>query len=92
MCPWIYPLDNTRILLNKKLIDEAADWYARLDSGVADLAKFEAWRDGDPQRAVAFARIVAAVTALDGVRELAHRRRSSKDAQGEGGDMDGNAE
>jgi transmembrane sensor len=49
----------------KELMDEAAEWYAALDAGVADVAAFERWRDADPQRAVAFARIVGAVGLVD---------------------------
>lgn len=53
----------------KRIIDEAAMWYAELDSGVADVREFEAWRDSDPQHAVAFAQIVGTVALLDKVKD-----------------------
>lgn len=37
----------------------AADWLVRLDTGSADPAAFEAWRDSDPRHAAAFAQIAA---------------------------------
>lgn len=49
----------------KELMDEAAEWYAALDAGVADIDAFERWRDADPRRAVAFARIIGAVGLVD---------------------------
>lgn len=47
-------------------MDEAALWKARLDSGSADAAAFERWRAADPAHAIAFARVSAAWSALDG--------------------------
>ena len=52
----------------EQLIDEAATWYARLDSGEAELADFEAWRAADSRRAVAFAQIVGTVNILDDIK------------------------
>ncbi|MFN3524153.1 MAG: FecR family protein [Phenylobacterium sp.] len=52
----------------KELIAQAADWLARLDSGSADPAAFEAWRAGDPRRAAAFAEVAGAWELLDDVR------------------------
>lgn len=46
-------------------MDEAAMWLARLDSGSADPADFEAWRSEDPRRAAAFAQIAGAARTLD---------------------------
>ncbi|WP_443749499.1 FecR/PupR family sigma factor regulator [Asticcacaulis solisilvae] len=53
----------------KRIIDEAATWYAELDSGVADVREFEVWRDSDPRHAVAFAQIVGTVSLLDKVKD-----------------------
>jgi len=61
----------------KRIIDEAAAWYAELDSGVADVREFEAWRDSDPQNAVAFAQIVGTVSLLDKVRDEQDGKRAS---------------
>jgi len=56
---------------SRRAIDDlAALWYARLDCGTADLGAFEAWRDADPQHAVAFVRVAAAASLLDQVREM----------------------
>lgn len=41
------------------LIAEASRWLAALDAGTAHADEFEAWRRGDPARAVAYARVVA---------------------------------
>jgi transmembrane sensor len=41
------------------LLADAARWFAALDAGTARLADFEAWREHDPARAVAYARILA---------------------------------
>jgi len=49
---------------------EAALWLARLDSGSADPAEFEAWRDADPRRSAAVARLVGVNAQLDRVRPL----------------------
>lgn len=49
----------------QQLMDEAADWLARLDSGAAKPADFEAWRNADPRRASAFVQIANAAQALD---------------------------
>jgi transmembrane sensor len=49
----------------KELMHEAAEWYAALDAGVADIDAFERWRDADPRHAVAFARIIGAVSLVD---------------------------
>lgn len=46
-------------------MDEAALWMARLDSGSADPAAFEAWRAADPAHAVAYARVAGAWSAFD---------------------------
>jgi transmembrane sensor len=58
-------LSAKNISSNERLIDQAALWYARLDSGEASLSEFEAWRDADPRHAVAFARVIASVAILD---------------------------
>jgi len=39
------------------LMETASLWQARLDSGTADTAEFEAWREADPRHAAAFARL-----------------------------------
>lgn len=41
------------------LISEASRWFAALDAGTANADDFEAWRRGNPARAVAYARVVA---------------------------------
>ena len=48
--------------------EEAALWHARLDSGSADQAEFEAWRDANPRHSAAFARISATAMAMDDLR------------------------
>lgn len=40
-----------------RLLEEAAEWRARLDSGEVSVEAFEHWRQADTQHAVAFARI-----------------------------------
>lgn len=47
-----------------RLLEDAALWLARLDSETVDLEAFQAWRDGDPRRALAFARVAGAWTVL----------------------------
>ncbi|MDC7675529.1 FecR family protein [Asticcacaulis machinosus] len=42
-----------------ELLEVAADWHARLESGAATREAFEAWRQADPRHAAAFARIHA---------------------------------
>lgn len=54
------------------LSDQAALWYAQLDSGSADQKAFEAWRDADPAHAAAFARIAATAEVMDGLRGVDH--------------------
>jgi len=56
--------DNTY----ETIVQEAALWYARLDSGSADLSAFETWRGADPRHAVAFAQIAGASALMDDVR------------------------
>lgn len=41
-----------------EMLEEAALWKARLDSREASLEQFEKWRDADPRRAIAFAKVV----------------------------------
>ncbi|MGC1304698.1 MAG: DUF4880 domain-containing protein, partial [Caulobacteraceae bacterium] len=50
------------------LIAEASEWLARLDSGAASEAEFEAWRSADPHRAVAFAQVARTWTSLNTLR------------------------
>lgn len=57
----------------QQLMDEAADWLARLDSGAADPAAFEAWRDADPRRASAFVQVANAAQALDRAKPTLQR-------------------
>ncbi len=45
-------------------LDVAAQWFAAIESGTADLMRFEAWRNASPRHAVAYARIVAGWEAL----------------------------
>lgn len=49
------------------LLEEAALWRAQLDSGTADLAEFERWRDADPAHAIAFARIASTWSSVEDV-------------------------
>jgi transmembrane sensor len=51
------------------LIAEASDWLARLDTGSAEPARFEAWRDADPAHAAAFAEVAATWGELDQLRD-----------------------
>ncbi|UDF04883.1 DUF4880 domain-containing protein [Asticcacaulis sp. AND118] len=46
-------------------METASLWQARLDSGAADPAEFEAWRAADPRHAAAFARIAGTVHQLE---------------------------
>lgn len=48
-----------------ELMDEAALWLAKLDSGTATPEAFEAWRNADPRRAAAFAQVANAARTLD---------------------------
>lgn len=41
------------------LIAEASRWFAALDAGSVRPEEFDAWRRGDPARAVAYARVIA---------------------------------
>lgn len=50
------------------LTEQAATWLAALDAGSADLAAFEAWRDADVRRAVAFAEVANTWRDMDGLR------------------------
>ncbi|MDQ1231760.1 FecR family protein [Sphingomonas sp. SORGH_AS_0879] len=50
------------------LTDEAAAWLAALDAGSADIAAFEAWRDADVRRAVAFVEVASTWRDLDRLR------------------------
>lgn len=43
---------------------EAADWYARWQAGTVDEEAFARWRDSDPGRALALARLITAWEAL----------------------------
>ena len=47
---------------------EAALWLAKLDSGTADMAAFEAWRDADPRHAAAIVRLAGVSDQLDRAR------------------------
>lgn len=57
------------------LIAQASEWLARLDTGRAAPAEFEAWRDVDARRAAAFAEVAAAWDKLDALRDAQPRRR-----------------
>lgn len=46
-------------------METASLWQARLDSGAADPAEFEAWRAADPRHAAAFARIAGTLQQLE---------------------------
>ncbi len=54
-------------------METAALWLARLDSGSADMAEFEAWRSADPRNAAAFARIAGVTYKLDQLKPLMPR-------------------
>lgn len=41
-------------------LEDAADWFARWQSGSVDESAFARWRDADPAHALAFARVTAA--------------------------------
>lgn len=66
-------VDDTKPLPQDAITEAAALWFAKLDSGSADEAAFEAWRDSDPRHAAAFARMAATDLALDRVNGLAWR-------------------
>jgi transmembrane sensor len=48
----------------RRIEEEAAIWWSRFNLGTADQAAFDQWRDADPARAVAFARVQASWEAL----------------------------
>lgn len=48
-----------------QLMDEAADWLAGMDTGTADRAAFEKWRDSDPRHAAAFVQVANSLLVLD---------------------------
>lgn len=50
------------------LIAQASEWLARLDTGRATVDELDAWRDGDPRRAAAFAEVAGAWSRLDILR------------------------
>jgi transmembrane sensor len=52
------------------IMEAAALWFARLDSGSADIEAFEVWRDADPSHAAAFARIAGTGFQLDRLNKL----------------------
>jgi len=52
------------------VLDQAAQWYARMDCGTGDQAEFEAWRDADPRHAAAFARMLGAAEQVNVVKPL----------------------
>jgi transmembrane sensor len=51
-------------------VREAANWFARWQSGTVDESEFARWRDADPAHALAFARVAA---AWEGVGEGTER-------------------
>ncbi|ESQ83781.1 FecR family protein [Asticcacaulis benevestitus] len=61
-------------------MEAAALWHIRLEDGACDLEAFERWRDADPRRAAAFARIVGTDHELNIVKadiaKHADRRRA----------------
>ena len=63
------------------LTDVAAEWLAALDTGSADVAAFEAWRDADIRHAVAFAEVAGTWRDLDGLRGARGEMRRSSPAQ-----------
>lgn len=50
------------------IMEAAALWHIRLEDGACDLEAFEKWRDADPRRAAAFARIVGTDHELNSVK------------------------
>ena len=63
-------MDREKTLRRAKLETEAAHWLEGLESGTADVAAFERWRDADPANAAAFAQVDAAWSRLDRLRAL----------------------
>lgn len=51
-----------------QLRDEAADWLAGMDTGMANRDDFEAWRDSDPRHAAAFAQVAHSMMTVDRVK------------------------
>ena len=51
-------------------METASLWFARLDSGSADIDAFEAWRDADPRHQAAFARVAGVGFQLDRLRKF----------------------
>ncbi|WP_165832353.1 FecR family protein [Caulobacter radicis] len=51
------------------LLQQAAEWLARLDLGTADLDEFARWRDAEPRHALAFLRVT---TAADAATKIGH--------------------
>lgn len=54
-------------------MEDAAEWLAAMDAGTASRQDFEAWRAGDPRRAVAFAQVVDACQQIDRLRAVHER-------------------
>ena len=52
------------------IMETAAQWFARMDSGEGDHAAFDAWRTADPRHAAAFARIYASMRQMEKLRAL----------------------
>lgn len=59
------------------LIDEAARWHARLDSGSARPDEFERWRNSDPRHAAAYARVLGTAGVISGLKTPLQSRFSS---------------
>ena len=59
------------------LIDEAAKWHARLDSGSARPDEFERWRNSDPRHAAAYARVLGTAGVISGLKTPLRSRFSS---------------
>jgi transmembrane sensor len=68
-------MDDRRAPLSGRQRDkdtrEAAEWFSRWQSGTVDEAAFARWRDVDPARALAFARVAAAWEAASPAGEVA---------------------
>jgi transmembrane sensor len=65
----------------ESMTDQAALWYAQLDSGTADERAFETWRAADPRHAAAFARIAATgeiLSTLSGTVEVPAEAKQSR--------------
>lgn len=55
------------------VLEQAAQWHARMDCGTGDQVEFEAWRNADPRHAAAFARLFGTAQQVHVLKPLLKR-------------------